>query len=342
MILRSRAPCRISFAGGGTDAPYYTCLRGGALVDATINVYAYAVLSPRTDGKIKLKSLDYNQECVLEKPNNPTYNGKLDLLKASIKKLNIKNPGFTLTSYAEASPGSGIGLSSAMTVALIGVLKEHLNLKMSKSEIAELAYQIERIELGVKGGFQDQYAAAFGGFSFMEFRNNQVKVTSLKLNPEILWELKASLLLCDVGETRYSGEIHERISEKTENMESEVLESLDRQKELAFEVKKALLKGELEELGRLLHESGECKKKLDKNVSNSVIEKLYNYARKRGAIGGKISGAGGGGHLLLYCYPEKRPIVAKALEKRGCNIIRFDFDFEGLSTWKIQKATVYS
>jgi D-glycero-alpha-D-manno-heptose-7-phosphate kinase len=338
LILRSRAPCRISFAGGGTDAPYYIRLReSGALVNATINVYAYAVLSPRTDGKIKIKSLDYNQEYILEKPNNPVYNGKLDLLRASIKKLNVKNSGFTLLSYAEASPGSGIGLSSAMTVALVGVLKEHLNLKMSKSEIADLAYEIERIELGVKGGFQDQYAAAFGGFSFMEFKNDKVNVTTLKLNPEILWELKASLLLCDVGETHYSGEIHERISEKTENMESGVLESLDRQKELAFEVRKVLQKGELDELGRLLHESWECKKRLDKNVSNSVIENIYNFARKKGAIGGKISGAGGGGHILLYCYPEKRPIVAKALKRKGCNIIRFDFDFEGLSIWKVQK-----
>jgi D-glycero-alpha-D-manno-heptose-7-phosphate kinase len=245
-----------------------------------------------------------------------------------------------LLSYSEASPGSGIGLSSAMTVALIGVLKEFLNLKMSKSEIAELAYEIERIELGIKGGFQDQYAAAFGGFSFMEFRKNEANITTLKLNPEILWELKASLLLCDVGETHSSGEIHERISEKTEDMESGVLESLDRQKELAFEVKKVLQKGELYELGQLLHKSWECKKKLDKNVSNSVIEKIYDFARKKGAIGGKISGAGGGGHILFCCYPEKRPIVAKALEKKGCNIIRFDFDFEGLSVWKVQKAIV--
>lgn len=332
MIHRSRAPLRISFCGGGTDVSPYVEERGGVVLNATINKYAYCSLIPREDDEIRVQSLDYDVVAKYNRGEEPQYNGELDLVKAVINKMGAPT-GFDLFMHSDAPPGSGLGSSSTVVVALLGLFRHWLRKPMTDYELAELAYQVERIDLGIEGGMQDQYAATFGGFNFIEFNRDAVIVNPLRIDSATLNELEYHLLLCYTGKTRLSANILRTQIEGYVTRKPEVVAGLDALKETTILMKNALLLGRLDEFGALLHHAWEHKKKLADRITDGYIDELYDIARRHGALGGKISGAGGGGFLLLYCQFDKRHIVAQKLEEAGGQMVEFGFERHGLQTW---------
>ncbi len=332
MIHRSRAPLRISFCGGGTDVSPYVEERGGVVLNATINKYAYCSLIPRGDDEIQVQSLDYDVVAKYNRQEGPRYDGELDLVKAVINKMRSPT-GLNLFMHSDAPPGSGLGSSSTVVVALLGLFRHWLRKPMTDYELAELAYQVERIDLGIEGGMQDQYAATFGGFNFIEFNRDAVIVNPLRIDLATLNELEYHLLLCYTGRTRRSANILRTQIEGYVTRKVDVVAGLDALKETTILMKNALLLGRLDEFGALLHQAWQHKKKLADRITDSYINELYDIARRHGALGGKISGAGGGGFLLLYCQFDKRHIVAEKLEEAGGEMVEFGFERHGLQTW---------
>ncbi|MFH0777173.1 MAG: GHMP kinase, partial [Candidatus Eisenbacteria bacterium] len=308
--------------------------RGGVVLSATINKYAYASLIPRGDRRITITSLDYDVVAKYERTDRFVLDGNLDLVKTVVKRLG-GNSGLNLFIHTDAPPGSGLGSSSTLVVALIGALREWLSKPLTDYEIAELAYRIERVDMHIAGGKQDQYAATFGGFNFIEFGRDHTVVNPLRIKHSILNELEYRLLLCYTGETRLSAGILRRQTESFVAKRKEIVGALDGIKADTSLMKNALLLGKLDLLGELLHETWVKKKKLDREISSPKINRLYAVARRHGAIGGKILGAGGGGYLLTLCRFDKKHIVAEKLENAGGQIVEFGFEFRGLDTWKI-------
>ncbi len=341
MIIRSKAPLRISFSGGGTEVSPYKDEYGGVVLSATIDKYAYGSLRLRDDRNVAVTSLDYDIVAKYNLDAEMNYDGELDLVKAVIKNLNKGyKQGFDFFIHSDAPPGSGLGSSSTMVVALIGLLKHWQRLPLTNYEIASLAYHIEREDLGIKGGMQDQYAAAFGGFNFIEFGPgpglSNIVVNPLRIAPGVINELEYRLLLCYTGRTRLSANIITTQVEAYERKEEEVLKAMEELKKITIELKNALLQARLDDFGRLLHEAWISKKKMAKQITNDTIDLLYATARKHGALGGKILGAGGGGYLLLYCEFDKKHIIAEELEKLGGQFVEFTFDHDGLQTWEVR------
>jgi len=333
-IVRAKAPLRMSFGGGGTDVPPYPEEKGGAVLSATIDKYAYCSLTVRDDKLVNVTSLDY--DLVTKYPLNDKleYDGKLDLVKAATKVMEIEN-GVDLFLHSDMPPGSGLGTSSTMTVALVGALRHWLKLPFVEYDVAELAYRIERQEAGIKGGKQDQYAASFGGFNFIEFLGKTTVVNPLRIKNEILNELQYRLMLCYTGKTRLSaGIIDDQVRGYTENREG-VVHALDETKKSAINMKNALLLGQIDEFGALLHQGWQSKKRFSTKITDPSIDELYDVARQNGALGGKLLGAGGGGYLLLLCEFDKRHILAQKLEEHGGKVVNFAFEFNGLQTWEV-------
>jgi D-glycero-alpha-D-manno-heptose-7-phosphate kinase len=336
MLIRAKAPLRISFAGGGTDVPPFPAREGGLVLNATINRYAYGTLRSREDRGITIHSHDYGSWVELAPDETPVLDGKLDLAKAAIRRLSgTEQMGFDLLLHSNAPPGSGLGSSSAMMVALIGVLTEFRHVPATDYEIAELAHSIERDELGISGGRQDQYAATFGGFNFIELHGDHVVVNPLRVARDIVLELEYNLLLCYTGTTRRSDHIIEDQMGRYERGDQEATAGLLAQKELALQMKNALLQRRLGEFGDLLDAAWQAKKRMSSRISNSRIDELYDAAREAGAMGGKVTGAGGGGYLLLYCRPERKHQVAARMEQLGAGVAEFAFEDAGLRTWRV-------
>jgi len=332
MIVRSKAPLRISFAGGGTDVPPYPQERGGAVLSVTINKYAYASLLPTAEESITVQSLDYDVVAKYHTAEDLAYNGELDLVKATIRRLAVEKHGLRLFLHSDAPPGSGLGSSSTLVVALVGLFRHWLRQPLTDYQIAELAYQIERVDLGIRGGMQDQYAATFGGVNFIEFYDKAVIVNPLRVSPDRLNELEYCLLLCYTGQSRLSAHIVERQTASYIQKKEEVVRALEAQKEMAIQIKNALLQGRLDDFGDLLHQAWQTKKLLDPAITTPQIDEMYAAARQAGAIGGKILGAGGGGYLLLYCPFDRKHVVAATLERLGGQVVDFGFDWRGLQT----------
>jgi len=334
MIYRAKAPLRISFGGGGTDVPPYPEERGGVVLSVTIDKYAYCSLETRNDDSVNVVSLDYNLVARYSTADNLDYDGKLDLVKATIKVMGVKD-GMDLFLHSDVPPGSGLGTSSTMTVALVGALGYWLKFPFGEYDIAELAYRIERQEAGIKGGKQDQYAASFGGFNFIEFQGGTTIVNPLRIKREVINELEYRLMLCYTGKTRLSaGIINDQVRSYTEKKE-DVVRALDETKALAIAMKNALLLGQIDKFGSLLHQAWLNKKMFSSKITDPDIDQLYEVARQNGAIGGKLLGAGGGGYILLLCEFDKRHILAQKLEEHGGKVINFAFEFNGLQTWEV-------
>lgn len=336
-MIRSKAPLRISFCGGGTDVSPYLEERGGVVLSATIDKYAYATLRRREDREITVRSLDYDIVAKYHLDDDLHYNGELDLLKAVLRRINRDSRhGFDLFIHSDAPPGSGLGSSSTMVVALIGLMKQLKSLPLTSYEVAEMAYQIERHELDIRGGMQDQYAASFGGFNFMEFTSSAVIVNPLRISDDVLNELEYNLMLCYTGQTRLSANIiSTQVAGYTEG-KADVLRAMDELKEITVQMKNALLQGRLKQFGALLHDAWLNKKQLAAQITNPHIDELYEAARKHGVIGGKILGAGGGGYLLLFCEFDRKHIVAAELERLGGQLVEFTFEHRGLQTWEVR------
>jgi D-glycero-alpha-D-manno-heptose-7-phosphate kinase len=335
IAIRARAPLRISFAGGGTDVNPYIEVEGGVVLSTTINKYCFGTLKKRPDNKIVIYSKDYNLSVEINHPNSIEYDGRLDLIKAVIK---LMQPRFGMDLYLQSDvpPGSGLGGSATIASVVAGLLNHLREDKFDEYQLAEIAFQSERVELGVAGGWQDQYAAVFGGFNFIEFKKDDVVVHPLKIKEEILNELESNLLLCFTGETRNSGEIVKSQTDSYLSSNRVVAEALKETGDFAIQIKNTLLKGDLKRFGQLLHEAWLAKKRFDKKVSTPRIDKLYENGLRAGAIGGKVLGAGGGGYILFFCPHMEKSNIADSLESNGGRIMDFNFDFRGLQTWAIQ------
>jgi D-glycero-alpha-D-manno-heptose-7-phosphate kinase len=338
--IRAKAPLRISFAGGGTDVPPYPEREGGCALNATIDNYAWGSLRPREDGRIRIESVDLGISLDCPVNSELELDGKLDLVKATIKRLGAQNSkGFEVFLHSDAPPGSGLGSSSALVVGLVGLVKEFKNLPLTEYEIAHLAYLIERQDLQIPGGHQDQYASSFGGFNFVEFYGDRVIVNPLRIHQDTINEMEHNLLLCYTGTTRRSDRIIEDQTMRFEEKQEATLRALKEQKQIAMDMKNALLRRQLDDFGDLLHSAWESKKNLSPKISNDSIDEMYEAARKSGALGGKITGAGGGGYMLLYCQFEKKHRVAEAVKKLGASPTEFAFESYGLQTWRIHASS---
>lgn len=331
-VVRARAPLRLSFCGGGTDVPPYPQEHGGMVLSATINQYAYASLRPRRDKRVSIASLDYDIVAKYDHPRRMRFDGQLDLIKAVVRAMKSR-AGLDLWVHSDAPPGSGLGSSSTLVVALLGALAEWLKRPMTGYEMAELAYRIERVDLGLAGGMQDQYAAAFGGFNFIEFGRDATVVNPLRIRPDVLHELEYRLLLCYMGQTRQSAHIIERQTASYRAGRRAVVEALHELKAQTLDMKKALLLGDVDGVGELLHQAWERKKRLDPGISTSHVDRLYQLARREGAIGGKMPGAGGGGYFLILTRFDRKHRVAAALEAHGGQVVPFHFEPAGVVAW---------
>jgi D-glycero-alpha-D-manno-heptose-7-phosphate kinase len=340
MIIRSKAPLRLGLAGGGTDVAPYSELFGGTILNATISMYAYATIIPRDDKKIVLNSIDKNENYILDSALSLPVDGKLDLVKGiynRVVKDFVKKPlSFELTTYVDAPPGSGLGTSSTLVVAILGAFAEWLGLPLGEYDLAHLAYEIERIDLGMAGGKQDQYAATFGGVNFMEFsKNDKVIVNPLRIHAKYLDELSHNLVLYHTETSRLSSIIIEQQSRNVAERNEKTIEAMHRLKEQALMMKESLLKGELDKLGEILDFGWQFKKNMATGITNSFIDDIYSTAITHGATGGKISGAGGGGFMFFYCPGITRSRVIEGLKKFGGQAKRYEFTSKGLSTWTL-------
>ncbi|PBQ31222.1 dehydrogenase [Sphingobacteriaceae bacterium] len=340
MIIRSKAPLRIGLAGGGTDVSPYSDLYGGAILNATIDLYAYASLEPLTNGTIEfvIDGTEKNFKVKTEKELKLSEGFELfiGVYNRVIKQFNLEPLSFRLTSYIEAPQGSGLGTSSTLVVSMLGAFVEWLNLPLGKYDIAHLAYEIERVDLNMAGGKQDQYAATFGGINYIEFfEKDKVIVNPLQLKPEIIYELENNILLYFTATQRLSANI---IREQVKNVNDKNTKSVDAMhnlKEQAHQMKEALLRGELNKIGEILNFGWKNKKDMAQSISNTLIDSIYTMALEHGATGGKISGAGGGGFMFFYCPAVTKIKVAKAIQSLGGNIQPFKFTQQGLVTWKM-------
>jgi D-glycero-alpha-D-manno-heptose-7-phosphate kinase len=333
--IRAKAPLRVSFAGGGTDVAPFPEREGGLVLSATINRYAYGALMPRADSEITLESVDFDMSLSYGTEDELSFDGRLDLAKAAIRRLG--RGGFDVFLHSNAPPGSGLGSSSTMMVVLIGLLKEFHGTSLTDYEVAQMAFDLERGDLGIRGGLQDQYASTFGGFNFIEFERDEVIVNPLRISPDVVHELEHNLLLCYTGITRSSDRIIEDQTDRWTGGDDIALASLRESKELAVAMKNALLRRRVSEFGDLLGTAWEQKKKLSPKISNDFIDTAYEEARKHGALGGKVTGAGGGGYMLICCPFQRKHRVAEALRNVGVEVSQFEFADNGLTTWSINE-----
>jgi D-glycero-alpha-D-manno-heptose-7-phosphate kinase len=340
MIIRSKAPLRIGLAGGGTDVSPYSDIYGGAILNATIDLYAYASLEPLNNGTIEFVIDGTNKILKVDAQKELEIVSEFELFigvyNRVIKQFNLEALSFRLTSFVEAPQGSGLGTSSTIVVSLLGAFIEWLNLPLGKYDIAHLAYEIERKDLKMTGGKQDQYAATFGGINYIEFfANDKVIVNPLQLKSEIIYELEFNLLLYFTATQRLSATI---INEQVKNVNeknAKSVEAMHNLKDQALQMKDALLRGELTKIGDILHFGWQNKKQMAASITNPLIDSIYTKALENGATGGKISGAGGGGFMFFYCPAVTKIKVAKAIEELGGRTQSFKFTQQGLVTWKI-------
>lgn len=340
MIIRAKAPLRIGLAGGGTDVSPYCDLYGGCILNACITMYAYATIEPRDDGKIEFCCADRGEKAVFDSCEEFEIDGKFDLLKGVYNRLQkdfIRKPlSFTLTTYVDAPAGSGLGSSSTLVVAMVKAFQEWQNLPLGEYDLAKIAWSIEREDLNMAGGKQDQYAAAFGGFNFMEFKNEKVLVNPLRIRKSYQNELEFNVLLYYTGTSRLSAKIIESQVENANKKDAIAMEAMHKLKQQAYDMKEALLMGKLNIIGELLNFGWENKKKTASVISNPIIDNIYDTAIKAGASGGKISGAGGGGFFMFYCPNNSRYHVIQELKKLGGEFRRFRFADLGAESWVIK------
>ncbi|RYE22394.1 MAG: dehydrogenase [Sphingobacteriales bacterium] len=340
MIYRSKAPLRIGMAGGGTDVSPYCDMYGGAILNATISLYAHASLEPLNEPKIILEAIDRNERVEYDFQDELPTDGQLDLASAMynrvVREFGKVPCGFRLTTFVDAPAGSGLGTSSTLMVAILGAFSAWLKLPLGDYDIAHMSYQVERVELGMAGGKQDQYTATFGGVNFMEFyADDKVIVNPLRIKPEYLLELEHNLLLYFTATSRLSSTIIEAQSKNVGDKNQQSIDAMHHLKDQARMMKEALLKGKVDDIGTILDYGFRYKKQTAVGISNSKMDELYEAALKAGATGGKISGAGGGGFMMFYCPQNTKYKVKEALEPFSGGFRDYTFTDRGLFTWNI-------
>lgn len=342
MIIRSRAPLRLGIAGGGTDVSPYSDIYGGVVLNATINMYTYCTIVPTDDGKILFEATDRHEIFETSSKSKLDLTGDLLLHKGIynriVEQFNDGKPlSMKLSTYSEAPAGSGLGTSSTLVVAIIKAYVEWLKLPLGEYDIAQLAYKIEREDLCLAGGKQDQYAATFGGFNFMEFSDKGVIVNPLRVKRWIINELECSLVLYFTGVSRSSSEI---ISEQINNAQSgnkKPIEAMHEMKKYAYDIKNYILTGNFNGLCESFKASWESKKKVATSITNKHIEKCYDLIMANGGKAAKVSGAGGGGFIMILCEPSQRKKLLEVLEKTDGQAYTINFDLDGTLGWIIDK-----
>jgi len=339
-MYRSKAPLRIGLAGGGTDVSPYCDLFGGAILNATVSLYAYANIELLQEDKIIIEALDRKEQQESDWAKELPIDGSLDLLKGVYnhlqKKFGLPKAGFRLSTYVDAPAGSGLGTSSTLVVAIVGAFAEMARLPLGEYDISQLAYKIERVDLKMAGGRQDQYAATFGGVNFMEFfADDKVIVNPLRIKQEYLSELENNLLLYYTSTSRESAKIIEMQSKNVTDKKEKSIEAMHQLKQQAQMMKEALLKGRIHEIGEILDFGFRQKRNMAEGISNTLIDDIYDSAKKAGATGGKISGAGGGGFMTFYCPGNTKYKVIEMLERFGGYDKKYQFTNHGLTSWTI-------
>jgi D-glycero-alpha-D-manno-heptose-7-phosphate kinase len=335
VYARAKSPVRISFGGGGSDLTHYFINAGGAVINATVSLYTHATLHIRHDGSIKIHSRDLND--TLEGNDLQEvlkHNGKFGLIQAVLKTIH-PNYGFELYLHSDFPMKSGLGGSAVVAAAIFGCFNQFRRDKWDLYEISELAYQAERLYLGVAGGWQDQYATVFGGINFMEFKADQNVIHPLRISNDVLLELEESLILCDTGTIHESGDIHE--DQKAELNKSEMQELVKQNVDLTFLMRDQLLRGRLLEFGQTLDKAWHLKRKFSKKISNLYLDSIYENAKINGAIGGKLLGAGGGGFFLFYVPSKSKNSLMDAMQQLGNTVRPFRFELEGLRSWTVRE-----
>lgn len=338
MIIRSKAPLRLGLAGGGTDVSPYSEMYGGAILNATISRYAFCTIIPSDDGNITINARDQLKEIQQRSSMVLPMDGNLDLIKGVynriVKEFSKKPLSFRMDTFVDAPPGSGLGSSSTLVVAIVGAFAEWLRIPLGEYDIAQLAYSIEREDLGYAGGKQDQYAATFGGVNFMEFHENgKVIVNPLRIKDMVLHELQHNLILFNTETSRLSSSIIAEQAKNVKEKNEKSIEAMHQLKQQAIHMKEALLTAKVDSIGEILHFGWQQKKQMAANISNSLIDTLYEKAMAAGATGGKISGAGGGGFMTFYAPANKKYDVVNMLSQLGGTVINYNFVSEGLIAW---------
>lgn len=340
MIIRSKTPLRLGLAGGGTDVSPFCDQYGGCVLNVTINMFAYCTLKPTKNNKIKFISPDRNVEIEFDSTSDLPINKGLPLhcgiYNRIVKDYNNGKPlSFEMTTYSDAPAGSGLGTSSTMVVTILKAYIEWLNIPLGEYDIAQLAFDIERNDLKFSGGKQDQYAATFGGLNYMEFyADNRVIVNPLRLKKWIKNEIENSLVLYYTGTSRDSGKIIEEQTKATKNEKS--LEAMFEIKKQTSKMKESILKADFKGVAECLHQNWIAKKQTSSVISNPKIEEIYDYIMAHGGIACKISGAGGGGFMMVWCDPQRRYELIEALKNRKeGKVMVVDFVEYGTQAWTI-------
>ncbi|HLY89577.1 MAG TPA: hypothetical protein VKQ27_11395 [Acetobacteraceae bacterium] len=338
--VRARAPLRISFAGGGTDLAFYADTFGGCVLNATIGMFAYCSIKLRDDQKVRFVALDHEQEWEFDGDAVGAPPGLLAMHAAVHRRIVGQYLGgaclpVTVMTSSDALPGSGLGSSSTLVVAIIEAYRELLALPLGEYDVANLAYQIERVDVGQAGGRQDQYAATFGGINFMEFAGEQTVVNPLRIRSATLTELEAMLVLYSTGISRESAKIITEQSASLRSGHAASLEAMHQMRRDTYVMKDALLHNDLQAFASVLGRSWEAKKRTASAISNGEIDRVHALAMESGAWSGKVSGAGGGGFLFFLVPPERRPGLLRVLEREPGQTRICGFTKQGAQAWRV-------
>ncbi len=337
VYIRSRAPVRVSFGGGGSDLTHYFENTVGAVINSAISIYSHATMKVRKDSKIIISSLDLDAELIADDLQHALSQKCSFVLIQSL--LNVIQPkfGFELYLNSDFPVGSGLGGSASVSAAVLGCFNEIRTDKWNHHEIAEIAFQAERLHLGIAGGWQDQYAAVFGGFNFIEFNSDENIVNPIRIQSNIVRELEESLILCATGIEHHSGNIHD--NQKKAMTSNSVREMVKDNVELSYATRNYLLRGELTKFGECLDKAWKLKRNFSSMITNSHLDSIYEGAIKNGAIGGKLLGAGGGGFFIFYVPPFEKHSLINYLRSKKLTLQPFRFEQNGLKTWKHREST---
>ncbi len=332
---RARSPVRISFGGGGSDLTHFFAGEGGAVINTTISLYSHATLRVRSDERVIIHSRDLGESLHSQNLQEVfAHRGQFGLIQALLKAVH-PDFGFELYLHSDFPMKSGLGGSAVVSAAVLGCFNQFRQDRWDLHELAELAFQAERLYLGVAGGWQDQYATVFGGFNFMEFRMDQNVVHPLRIHPDILLELEESLILCDTGTPHDSGDIHQ--DQRLHMQQEEIRLKVQSNVELTYRMRNHLLRGRLLQFGQSLHEAWQFKRQFSSKISSPRLDQIYEGALSHGAVGGKLLGAGGGGFFLFYVPPFSKHELIDNLEAAGLKIHPFRFEQEGLRAWSARE-----
>ena len=337
VYARARAPVRISFGGGGSDLTHYFADEAGAVINSTVSLYSHATLRLRDDLRIIVHSSDLNATLeATDLSDALQQTGAFGLIQALLKVVHPEF-GFDLYLRSDFPMRSGLGGSAVVSAAVLGCFNQFRQDRWDAHELAELAFQAERMHLGIAGGWQDQYASVFGGFNFMEFRIEQNIVHPLRIHQDTILELEESLVLCDTGILHDSGDIH--LNQRQHMQQKSVREKVQANVELTYQMRNHLLRGRLLQLGEALNEAWQLKRQFGEMISNNRLDQIYEAARASGAIGGKLLGAGGGGFFLFYVTPFRKLELMNCLNSLNLRVQPFRFERDGLQAWTARERT---